>query len=275
MAFKMCAHHLIFILLSAASLCIAHDAFATCSFECEGTVVDAGCNAITLSTPSHVPIWTDIDQQPLLLASCTVQCCAPGMCSDPENEPILPEDLKLLAPDGTDLMGEFQEDSSFANQCGHPQAFEVQTALTPGITYDVVHSGQIISRFFYDPVPDMNPVDMGPDMSADMGPSLDEDMAPDMAPVTEDMDFVEPDSGSDQGYNEPDDGNWESYDAGHQACCEDYLDMGYWSKTDQDEESTQGFACSSAELTSSTPDSAPLMLLFLSIVGLLYRRRTS
>ena len=303
MMFTHKAHHLLCMVLSGVSLFVAGDAFATCSFICEGTVVDASCNPITLSTPSHVPIWTDMDQQPLFLASCKVQCCAPGMCSDPQFEPILTENLRLLTPGGVDVMGEFLEDPALATMCGSPQAFVIQSALTAGITYDVVHTGQLLSRFFYDPVPTMVSGDMGADMDVDMseedmGPDSEDmpppyDMGPDMdvsAPDMEDMEFVEYDYGVDHGYVDRDYGyvdrdyGYGDYDYGYHGGWDgghSYWDAGYpyepWDAGCCDDyEPRRGdgpLSCSSLDFGAAGHDELPALLLLGAMVGLLYRRR--
>lgn len=164
---------------------MAPDAQATCSFICEGALINSACDAILPAPGDDVAVWTDATRTPLFSVACQVQCCAPGMCSDPTPESIMAANLTLMDVKGTDLMGTFQEERS--PLCEGKQVFSLQSTLTQNVVYDVVHQGLILSRFQYNPVSIMDP-DMGSDMNAaDM--ESDEDMGSDSTDMATDEDM--------------------------------------------------------------------------------------
>jgi MYXO-CTERM domain-containing protein len=259
---------------------MAPDAQATCSFICEGALIDSACDAILPAVGDDAAVWSDATRAPLFSVACQVQCCAPGMCSDPTPESIMAANLTLMDVKGTDLMGTFQEERS--PLCEGKQVFSLQSTLAQNAVYDVVHQGQILSRFQYDPVSIVDP-DMGADMDvADM--TADEDMAMDQ----EDMGSVSVDMATDEdmAVDSTDMDHSGAADMGSQSSPDmpqGWLDM-YNDSTDtngslaelgddiREENAEEDGGCQTA--SGHTPaGQAPLALLTLGLLGGLRRAR--
>ncbi len=267
-----------FCLTASVALIVvtSQDAQATCSFICEGSIIDDSCQSILPTPGSDTAVWTDAARAPLLAVSCQVQCCAPGMCSDPTTEQVAAADLQLLNVKGMDLMGTFQEERS--PLCQGKQVFSIQSALTSGEVYDAAHQRLILSRFKYEPMvlpPDdmgTGDVDMGSEES-DMGMTGgEEDMSVEVDMAIEELDMGrdevdlgdEPDMGVPGGGEEMDDSS--AADMGSQ---EEMSGEEEDSSQSNGEDEDAGCQTASGSLPS---DAAPLGLLGL---GLLFgvRRR--